>query len=139
MLYHTVRDIQTRFADNDIFGHVNNATYYAYFDTAINGWIHDLTGVASWELPALGVVATSQCDFSAEVHFPQQLRVGITVARLGVKSITYDLALWVEGTGCRTPSAKARWVHVYVDRQTRQTVVVPEVLRTAIEPHLNAI
>ncbi len=29
-------DIQTRWADNDIYGHVNNVTYYSYFDTAAN-------------------------------------------------------------------------------------------------------
>lgn len=86
--YDTVASISTRFADNDIFGHVNNATYYAYFDTAINGWIHEITGLPSWELPALGVVATSRCDFYAEIGFPQTLRVGVRVERLGAKSVT---------------------------------------------------
>lgn len=133
MTYAAVRPISTRFADNDVFGHVNNAVYYAFFDTAINGWIHELTGVATWELPALGVVATSQCEFRAEVHFPQQLWVGLRVARLGVKSITYELGLWADGDAEGLLRAEGRWVHVYVDRQTRASVPVPAVLRSALK------
>jgi acyl-CoA thioester hydrolase len=133
MNYAAVQPISTRFADNDVFGHVNNAVYYSYFDTAINGWIQELTGVATWELPALGVVATSQCEFRAEVHFPQQLRVGLRVARLGVKSVTYELGLWADGDAEGALRASGRWVHVYVDPVTRASVPVPAVLRAALE------
>ena len=31
--------IQTRWNDNDVYGHVNNVVYYAYFDTVINRWL----------------------------------------------------------------------------------------------------
>jgi acyl-CoA thioester hydrolase len=131
--YAAVRPISTRFADNDAFGHVNNAVYYAYFDTAINGWIQDLTGVPTWELPALGVVAASSCDFHAEVHFPQQLWVGLRVVRLGVKSVTYELGLWADGDVADAVRATGRWVHVYVDPVTRASVPVPAALRIAFE------
>lgn len=129
----SARSVATRYADNDVLGHVNNATYYTYFDTAINSWIQDLTGVASWQLPALGVVAASQCDFHAEVSFPQQLWVGVRVARLGHKSITYSLGLWADGDADDMLRATGTWVHVYIDPSTRATVPVPERLRAAIE------
>ncbi len=137
LVYDTILPITTRFADNDVFGHVNNAVYYAYFDTAINSWIRILTGVDSWQLPALGVVATSQCDFHAEVSYPEELRVGIFVSRLGAKSITYELGLWALGDTDGTVRAKARWVHVYVDAHDRTTVEIPTVLRAAMERQLS--
>lgn len=130
--YHAVRTLPTRFADIDVFGHVNNAAYYSYFDTAINGWIFDLTGVSAWELPAQGVVAASACDYARELHFPEVVEIGLRVVRLGLKSITYDLGLWVTGDLEGTLRAKASWVHVYVDPSTRVTVPVPEPLRSAV-------
>jgi acyl-CoA thioester hydrolase len=126
------RRVSTRFADNDVFGHINNAAYYAYFDTAINSWIADITGRQSWELPSLGVVATSRCDYFSEIHFPQDLVIGINVTRLGRKSITYELGVFTadDPTHLR---ARGEWVHVYIDPRDRRTTAVPPVLRSAID------
>lgn len=134
----------TRWTDNDMFGHLNNAKYYELFDTAINGWIgtsidHDPTAA-----PWLGVVAESGCRYFAELAFPDPLTVGLGVTRLGTSSVTYRLALFAAGSvgladasaapssgdpADATVAAVGHWVHVYVDRTTRRPVPIPDAIR----------
>jgi len=123
--------VTTRWTDNDMFGHLNNAVYYALFDTAINGWINTTVGVDPVRAPWLGVVAESGCQYFAELKFPDPLTVGLAVTRLGNSSVTYRLALF--GDGRDDVAAVGRWVHVYVDRETRRPVPIPEAVRTLLQ------
>ena len=123
--------VTTRWADNDMFGHLNNAVYYELFDTAINGWLVASTGTDPVTAPAIGVVAESRCVFFGEVGFPQQLTVGLRVARLGRTAVTYELAVFAEPG--EPIAAYGTWTHVYVDRVTRQPTPPPEELRRAFE------
>jgi len=75
--------VHTRWTDNDMFGHLNNAVYYALFDTAINAWINTSAGLDPMSIPALGIVAESGCRYFSELHFPESLVVGLAVTRLG--------------------------------------------------------
>jgi len=84
--------VLTRWADNDMFGHLNNAVYYQLFDTAINGWINTNVAIDPVTTSAQGIVAESGCRYFSELHFPQELVVGVAVARLGNSSVTYRLA-----------------------------------------------
>ena len=118
--------VQTRWADNDMFGHLNNAVYYQLFDTAINAWIGTHTGVDPLTAPWLGVVAESSCRYFAEVKFPADLVVGLAVTRLGNTSVTYRTALWAQG---HPLAAVGSWVHVYVDRDTRRPLAIPAQVR----------
>ncbi|MUL67386.1 4-hydroxybenzoyl-CoA thioesterase [Mycobacterium sp. CBMA 234] len=126
--------VQTRWTDNDMFGHLNNAVYYELFDTAINAWINTTCDVDPVAAPWLGVVAESGCRYFAELKFPSQLVVGLAVTRLGNSSVTYRTALWAEET---EPAAQAdtrlaavgSWVHVYVDRDTRRPVPIAAPIR----------
>jgi acyl-CoA thioester hydrolase len=123
--------VTTRWADNDMFGHLNNAVYYALFDTAINGWIGTTAGVDPVSAPWLGVVAESGCQYFSELRFPDPLTVGLAVARLGTSSVTYRLALF--GAGQTSLAALGHWVHVYVDRDTRRPVPIPDAIRTLLQ------
>lgn len=129
----------TRWADNDMFGHLNNAVYFELFDTAINRWIAEATGTGPLEQPARGVVAESSCRFLSEVGFPSSVVVGLGIERLGSKSVTYSLGLFRQTTPSGTGEADAvlaalgRWVHVYVDPVNRQTVPIPPAIRAALE------
>lgn len=136
----------TRWADNDMFGHLNNAVYFELFDTAINRWIAEATGTGPLEQPARGVVAESSCRFLSEVGFPSSVVVGLGIERLGSKSVTYSLGLFRqtmpselgEGDADAVLAALGRWVHVYVDPVSRQTVPIPSAIRAALEqltPH----
>ena len=93
--------VGTRWADNDMFGHLNNAVYYQLFDTAINAWINTSTGVDPISTPSLGIVAESGCRYFSELHFPESLVVGLAVTRLGRSSVTYRLGVFrsQEGDG----------------------------------------
>jgi len=129
--------VHTRWTDNDMFGHLNNAVYYALFDTAINAWINTSTGVDPVTAPWLGVVAESGCRYFAELKFPDPLVVGLAVTRLGTSSVTYRLAMFEPVAADGSPSAVAavgHWVHVYVDRSTRRPVPIPDAIRALLEP-----
>ncbi|MDF3310594.1 acyl-CoA thioesterase [Rhodococcus sp. NPDC057014] len=128
------RATTTRWSDNDMYGHLNNAVYYQLFDAAINGWIIEQTGVDPVTAPTLGVVVESGCRYFEQLHFPQALQVGIRVARLGRTSVTYDLALFAAELPETSPvAARGRWVHVYVDRDTRRPEPIPADLRQLFE------
>ncbi|MGH3562884.1 MAG: acyl-CoA thioesterase, partial [Mycobacterium sp.] len=126
----------TRWADNDMFGHLNNAVYYQLFDTAINGWISANAGVDPITMPELGIVAESGCRYFAELGFPDRLTVGLAVTRLGRTSVTYRLGVFrAEGeTGdqAQPVAALGHWVHVYVDRASRRPVPIPAGIRTLL-------
>ena len=122
--------VTTRWADNDMFGHLNNAVYYQLFDSAINGWINTALAVDPVTAPWLGVVAESGCRYYAELAFPDPLVVGLAVARLGTSSVTYRLGLFAAGARV---AAVGHWVHVYVDRGTRRPVPIPPPIRTLLQ------
>ncbi|MFJ1460153.1 thioesterase family protein [Nocardia wallacei] len=121
----------TRWADNDHYGHVNNVTYYSYFDTAVNAWLIHATGTDIRDLPAIGVVAETSCRFHGSLSFPDRLRVGLRITRLGRTSITYGLAIFREDGDALELAATGTFVHVYVDEQTRKPVEIPAVIRSA--------
>jgi acyl-CoA thioester hydrolase len=125
-----LRRITTRWADNDVYGHVNNVVYYAYFDTAVNGWLIDATGVDIRGLPAIGIVAETSCRFLAPLSFPDPVTAGVAVGRLGRTSIVYRIGLFRGEDDA--PAALGRFVHVYVDAATRTPVKIPEAIRTAV-------
>ena len=118
--------------DNDHYGHVNNVAYYSFFDTAVNGYLIEATGTDIRELPAIGIVAESGCQFLAAVSFPDTIYAGLAVERLGTSSITYRISLF-RGDDERA-CATGRFVHVYVDRATRRPVPIPSVIRAVVEP-----
>lgn len=123
--------VATRWADNDMFGHLNNAVYYQLFDTAINAWINTTTEVDPLTMPVLGVVAESGCRYFSELQFPQSLLVGLAVTRLGRSSVTYRLGVFREAAGGAI-AALGHWVHVYVDRSSRKPVPIPDIVRALL-------
>jgi acyl-CoA thioester hydrolase len=126
-----LRPVPTRWADNDVYGHVNNVVYYSYFDTAVNGWLMDATGQDIRLLPAIGVVAETSCRFLASLTFPDLVTAGLRLHRLGTSSVTYQIGLF-RGED-PAPAGLGHFVHVYVDSVTRQPVPVPQVIRDALD------
>jgi acyl-CoA thioester hydrolase len=126
--------VGTRWADNDMFGHLNNAVYYHLFDTAINAWINTTTGVDPLSTASLGIVAESGCRYFSELHFPESLVVGLAVTRLGRSSVTYRLGVFRAAPESRAQpiTALGHWVHVYVDRTSRKPVPIPDAIRSLL-------
>lgn len=126
-----LRPVPTRWMDNDHYGHVNNVAYYSYFDTAVNGFLIEATGVDIRDLPAIGIVAESSCRFLKAISFPDVIYAGLGLERVGTSSVVYAIALFRADDD--QPCAIGRFAHVYVDRSTRRPVPVPAAIRTVVE------
>ncbi|ORW00360.1 4-hydroxybenzoyl-CoA thioesterase [Mycobacterium kyorinense] len=129
--------VLTRWADNDMFGHLNNAVYYQLFDTAINAWINTNVDLDPVTAPVQGIVAESGCRYFSELHFPQRLVVGLAVTRLGRSSVTYRLGVFRAGEELadgeqQAVAALGHWVHVYVDRTSRKPQPIPDPIRALL-------
>lgn len=128
------RTVPTRWKDNDHYGHVNNAEYYSYVDSAVNGWLIEASGIDVRGLPQIGLVAETSCRYLRPVSFPDVLTVGLGVEHLGTSSVRYALAIFRDDEGPdATAVATCTFVHVYVDAGTRSTTPVPGVLRAVLE------
>ncbi|WP_019577649.1 acyl-CoA thioesterase [Curvibacter lanceolatus] len=128
--YATFRTITTRWMDNDVYGHVNNVVYYSWFDTAVNAYLIEQGVLDIHAGSTIGLVIETQCNYFAPLAFPQNIEAGIRVARLGGSSVRYEVGLFAEGEDLC--AAKGHFVHVYVDRETRRPVPVPESLRAVL-------
>jgi len=127
-----LRTISTRWEDEDIYGHINNVVYYSFFDTAVNGYLIEASGVDIRTIDAVGLVAETRCEFLRELRFPGDVQAGLAIERLGSSSIVYRIGLF-QGES-EEPAAIGRFVHVYVDSGTRAVTPVPDVIRQAVEP-----
>jgi acyl-CoA thioester hydrolase len=125
-----LRELPTRWHDDDTYGHVNNVVHYQMFDTAVNGWLIEASGTDIRRLSAIGLVVETQCRYFAELRFPEVVTAGLRLERLGNSSVVYQLALF--SAGAEEPAAVGRFVHVYVDRDTRRPVPVPDQIRAAL-------
>ncbi len=125
--YPVFRRISTRWADNDVYGHVNNVVYYSWFDTAVNSYLIE-RGVLDVHAGALiGLVVQTQCDYFAPLAFPQPVDAGIRVAHIGSSSVRYEVGLFAGAVDdpVQPCAAKGHFVHVYVDRASRRPAALP--------------
>ncbi|MCW2983548.1 MAG: acyl-CoA thioesterase [Conexibacter sp.] len=125
------RTIPTRWNDNDVYGHVNNIEYYAFFDTIINAYLIEQGGLDILRGDAIGLCAESHCAFTAALVFPEPVEAGLRVGHLGTSSVRYELGLF--GDGGETAAATGWFVHVFVDRETRRPVPIPDAIRSALQ------
>ena len=128
--YRYFLDIPTRWMDNDVYRHVNNVTYYSWFDTVIARFLLGSGAINLTDSPVVGVVVETLCRYHAPIAFPETVTAGLRVERLGTTSIRYGVGIFREGED--TASADGHFVHVFVDRatQTRPTPL-PDELRAA--------
>ena len=123
--------IQTRWSDNDAYGHVNNVVYYSWFDTVVNEYLIAAGALDIQASAVVGLVVETQCNYFSELAFPQRVDAGLRVAHAGRSSVRYELALF--GALGETASAQGHFIHVYVDRASRRPVPLPPALRAAVE------
>ena len=135
--HHT--SIPTRWSDADRYGHINNAVYYHYFDTAVNRWLVEGGWLALAEPARIGLVVETGCSFFAPADFPDTLDAGLRVGRVGKSSVRFELALFRDEPTAIAPTAIAptaiaqgHFTHVYVDARTRRPVALDEAFRKAL-------
>ena len=123
--------LQTRWKDNDVYGHVNNVEYYSFFDSAINAWLIREGELDIESGDVIGVCAESHCTFQAALTFPESVDVHLRVDDLGNSSVRYGLAITKEGD--EELAAEGWFVHVFVDRESRRPADMPPPLRSCLE------
>ncbi|GIL01194.1 MAG: thioesterase [Alphaproteobacteria bacterium] len=128
------RALQTRWADNDMYGHMNNVVHYGLFDTAINGWLIEQGLLDPLEGDMVGLVVETGCSYFSELAFPDRVTAGIRIGHLGRSSVRYEIALF--GNEKEVAAAQGHFVHVYVDRTSRRPRPLPAEWRRVLEDFL---
>ncbi len=129
--YRHFRAIPTRWADNDVYGHVNNVVYYSYFDTVVNQYLVEQGALNIEKSTVIGLVVETQCQYFSPITFPDIVHAGLRVAKLGNSSVRYEIGLFRNEDNAA--SAQGHFVHVYVDRNSRRSIAVPADMRAALE------
>jgi acyl-CoA thioester hydrolase len=129
--YRHVSRVTLRWADNDAYGHVNNTVYYAWFDTAVNAWLvgNGLLDIAGGN--PIGLVVETGCRYFAPLSYPGEVEILLAVEKLGRSSVTYRLGVFAPGSD--QVSAEGHFTHVYVDRENRRPVALPQAWRLKLE------
>ena len=130
--YPYLQSITTRWSDNDVYGHVNNVVFFSYFDTVVNQYLIERGVLDIHQGDVIGLVVENACRYYQALQFPDRVVAGIQVQRLGTTSVIYRIGLFRNENAA--PVAQGRFVHVYVDRRTRQPVPLSESLRSALAP-----
>lgn len=125
------RQIQTRWMDNDAYGHMNNVVHYSLFDTAVNGWLIEQGLLDVTKSQTYGLVVETGCRYYAEMQFPDLVHAGLRIARIGTSSVRFEVGLFRNDE--EEAAAEGFFVHVYVDRDTHRPVAIEGDRRTAFE------
>jgi acyl-CoA thioester hydrolase len=123
--------ITTRWMDNDVYGHVNNVTFYSYFDSAVNRYLIEAGVLDIHDGGVIGLVVETHCNYFAPLAFPRNVDAGIRVSKIGSSSVRYEIGLFDQGEPLS--AAVGHFVHVYVDRATRRPTSLPPAFVQAIE------
>jgi len=123
--------IQTRWSDNDLYGHVNNVVYYSYFDTAVNLFLIEEGGFDPHDAEIIGISPETHCNFFEGVRYPDRLEAGIRVGHLGRSSVRYEVGIFKQDE--EHAAANGHFVHVFVERDTHRPVTIPARVRAALE------
>ena len=122
----------TRWMDNDSYRHMNNTTYYTFFDSIVNQYLIE-NGVLDVEnSPTIGLVAETMCRYFRSIGFPSKINVGLRASHIGTSSVRYEIALFKDDDS--EASAQGHFIHVYVDRMSGRPVPLPEKLRSVVMP-----
>lgn len=130
--YAVFREIQTRWNDNDIYGHVNNAIHYLMFDTAVNGWLVDAGLLQLKDPETVFIVAETACKYHAEIAFPDLIHAGLRLEKLGGSSVVWQIGLF--RNDAENAAAEGRFVHVHVRRQGLKPEPMLETVREKLQP-----
>ena len=123
--------VQARFRDCDLFGHVNNAVYFTYMEAVRIDWLHSLGGAP--DPRGTGpVIANAFCNFYRQLEYPGMILAKHYVAQPGRSS--FDIFITLErtdnpGTVCAAGGATTVWV----DFPKQKSTPLPDWLRKVLE------
>jgi len=123
--------IDTRWMDNDIYGHVNNVVYYSYFDTIVNTYLIEHAHLDIHNGQTIGLMVSSTCNYHSSIAFPEKIVGAFAVSKIGTSSVSYKLAIFKQDE--EKASADGSMTHVFVDRTTNKPTPISGDLREALE------
>ncbi|KAF2761036.1 hypothetical protein EJ05DRAFT_449320 [Pseudovirgaria hyperparasitica] len=121
-------DYRTRWADNDMFHHLNNPIYGVLIDSIINEYLITKIGYNTTTYPRTALVANTYCDYFGQMQYPGMLDLGLRVVKLGKNSVMYEVGFFVEGD--EKVRAVGGFVQIWVMRESGKAP--PE----GLEPHV---
>ena len=130
--YKYLETIDTRFGDNDIFGHINNVIYYSLFDSVINRFLINKCEYNPFNSEVIAVSPETRCQFKQSLHYPEKIEAGLSTFKIGRSSVIYDISLFKieQDTAC----AEGYFVHVFVKRNNmKEKVEIPKKIRVELE------
>ena len=129
--YSYFKNITTRWADNDIYGHINNVVYYSYFDTVANQYLIEFADFNPVSAPVIGVIVHSNCNYIKAIAYPDKIEAGLTVKKLGKSSVTYGIGIFRQGESAAC--AYGEFVHVFVNRKDNLPISIPTKIRESLQ------
>ena len=129
--YSFFKNITTRWADNDIYGHINNVVYYSYFDTVANQYLIEFADFNPISAPVIGVIVHSNCNYIKAIAYPDKIEAGLTVKKLGRSSVTYGIGVFRQGESAAC--AYGEFVHVFVNRKNNLPMSIPTKIRESLQ------
>ena len=127
--YPVHQTVQTRWHDNDIYGHVNNVVYYSYFDSVVNRYLIEEGGLDIHNGEVVGFVVESQCKYLKPLAYPEPVTAGLRVGKLGNSSVRYELGLFnAKGELC----AEGYFIHVFVNKASNTPTPIPDGIRSKL-------
>ena len=129
--YSFFKNITTRWADNDIYGHINNVIYYSYFDTVANQYLIEFADFNPISAPVIGVIVHSNCNYIKPIAYPDKIEAGLTVKKLGRSSVTYGIGIFRQGESAAC--AYGEFVHVFVNRKNNLPMSIPTKIRESLQ------
>jgi acyl-CoA thioester hydrolase len=125
-------ELPVQFRDIDVMGHVNNATYFQYMETARVELARRL-GQVKEGFRGSFIVASARCEFKKPIRDERQITVSVWVSRIGDRS--WDLDYSVYGPR-RVEYAVGRTTQVAYDYKTRLAVQISGKLKRKLAKHL---
>ena len=126
-------NISTRWNDNDVRWHVNNAKYYEFFDTVINNMLFDLKSINLKHSKDIFVTAETGCKYFEEISFPDKILAGLKIDHIGNSSIKYNIGLFKNDN--INISAQGLFVHVLINKDTNKPTSIPLKLKDDLKSY----
>ncbi|MEC8100378.1 MAG: acyl-CoA thioesterase [Pseudomonadota bacterium] len=130
--YNYIETVDTRFGDNDIFGHLNNVIYYSIFDSVINRFLIHRCNYNPFLSNIIAISPETRCKFKESLQYPEQIQAGLSTFKIGNTSVIYDIALFK--INAERACAEGYFVHVFVKKKNMKVKVkIPLKIRSELE------
>lgn len=120
-------EVQLRFNDIDILGHLNNTRYFSLYDTGKAYYFEAVHGVRDWRKVET-VIANVNCTYVAPIFFGEKIKVATRCLWIGEKSFCLQQILYDDKNEVRSV---CETVMVSFDPEKKCSMALPDHWRDA--------